>query len=391
MHSFGVVEPVTLITIFILFVLGGGGASAAVASRRRRARRLELKDSIRDRVVVDGNLEVSVFDVFWDLGVNEYALEIMANQGLLPKDPDDLRAVLDQIADEVQVHGSYSTFVRETIETIETIEEFYRGHRTAGNRRALPALEVREAKTLELPAVGAKSNPSETANLPVPYTGGFRPVAARTFDERVEARSGGNLSPLATSSTTTEVDVDQLANIDPLRMLKSVFDGNLGHEIERWFRMRSLRQRKTTLDELLSELYSYYAEQVAADPRFYTHLYDIARRWEMEVTRVEKLIDREAWDGKKWEICGEVLMNEALAVSRQLSWLARNNVDQSIERIHDHARRGDTAMAGYLIYLNHHAFFAGRGGRYPELVQKIENATYRLQEEIRELTRKGVV
>lgn len=381
-------EPVTLITMFILFVLGGGGATAAALQKRRRERRLELKDAIRARGELSDSLEVSVFDVFWDLGVNEYALEIMGNQRLLPTDASDLGVVLDNVADAVRVHGSYSAFVRETI---ETIEEFYRGHRTAGNRRALPALEVRESKTLELPAVGSQpQRKNDTANLPVPYTGGYRPVAARSFDERVEARSG-HVSPLVSTTTGAEVDIDELATVDPIRMLKGVFDGRLGEEVERWFQMRSLRKRKSTLDDTLSDFYSFYAEQVAADPRFYSHLYDIARRWEMEVTRVEKLIEREGWKGKPWALVAELLMQEALAVSRQLAWLARNNVDQSIERIHDHARRGNTAMAGYLLYLNHHAFFAGRGGRYPDLVRKVENATYRLQEEIRELTRKGVV
>ena len=84
-------------------------------------------------------------------------------------------------------------------------------------------------------------------------------------------------------------------------------------------------------------------------------------------------------------------MREALAVTRQLSWLARNNVDQTIERIHDHARRGDTAMAGYLVYVNHHAFFAGKGEQYSKLVSRVETATYRIQEEVRELQKRGVV
>jgi hypothetical protein len=380
-------DPVTIVIIIILFVLGGGGAGASAVAKRRRERRLEIKDAIRERTQVGDNLEVSIFDVFWDLGVNEYALEIMGNQRLLIRGIEDLPTALDNLRDAVEVHGSYSAFIRETL---ETIEEFYRGHKTAGSRRQLPALEVRETRTLELPAIDADDRP-DTGQLPVPYAGSHLPVAARSFSERVSARSGGQLSPLVTTFGGAEVDIDELTQVDPMRVLKSIFDGNIETEINRFFKMWNLRDLRKDLDRELSRFYSFYVDQVAMDPRFYGHLYDTARRWDLEIRRVEELIERKRWKGKEWEICGEVLLKEALAVTRQLAWLARNNVDQTIEKIHDHARRGDTAMAGYLVYLNHQAFFAGRGGEYPDLVRRVENTTYRLQEELRELRKKGVV
>lgn len=380
-------DPVTVVIIIVLFVLGGGGVGASVASKRRLQRRMDVKDAIRERTMVGDNLEVSIFDVFWDLGVNEYALEIMGNQRLLLRGFQDLPTALDNLRDSVDVHGSYSAFIRETL---DTIEEFYRGHTTAGSRRALPALEVRESKTLQLPAVTGDER-GDTGQLPVPYAGGHLPVAARSFSERVSARSGGQLTPLVTTFGGAEVDIDQLTQVDPMRVLMSIFDGNLGGEIDRWFKMRSLRNLRDDLDTALDRFYSFYVDQVSLDPRFYGHLYDTARRWDLEIRRVEELLERKKWKGKEWDVCGELLFTEALAVTRQLAWLARNNVDQTIERIHDHARRGDTAMAGYLVYLNHQAFFAGRGGEYPNLVQRVENATYRLQQEVRELSKKGVV
>lgn len=373
----------------MLFVLGAGGVGSTVSSARRRQRRLEIKDGIRQRVRVNGELEVSIFDVFWDLGVSEYALEIMASQRLLIHGVQDLATALDNLKGEVTVHGSYSAYVRETL---ETIQEFYREHQTAGNRRALPALELREHKTLELPAVTSDSR--ETTNLPVPYTGytgGYQPVVATSFDERVSARSGETLSPLVTTMGGAAVDIDEVTRVEPMRLLKGLFDGNLSSEINRFFKMWNLRNLRGDLDGHLSAFYSFYVDAVHQDPRFYSHLYDTARRWDLEVQRVEQLLQREKWKGKDWAVCGEVLMREALAVSRQLAWLARNNVDQTVERIHDHARRGDVAMAGYLVYLNHHAFFAGRSDTYMDLVRRVENATYRLQEELRELSKRGIV
>lgn len=369
-----------------MFVLAGGGTASAVSTRNRR-RRVEMKDTIRQRLRVDRDVEVSLFDVFWDLGVNEYALEIMGNQGFLVRDLQDLPRAFDAIRDAVEVQGSYSEFIRETL---ETIQEFYVAHKQAGNRRLLPALEVRKTKTLELPAIDASAGPPST--LPVPYTGSFQPVVAQSFDERVDARSGTMVAPLITTDGLgVQVDIDDLVTLDPRRLMKGLFDGSVANELSRWAKTWNLRDRRDALDRELTRFYNYYAQQATADPRFYTHLYDVGRRWDLEVQRVEGLMQRAKFKGKPWEICAEALLNEALAVSRQLSWLARNNVDQTIERIHDHARRGDTAMAGYLVYLNHRAFFAGRGDQYAELLRRVETATYRIQEEVRELQRKGVV
>lgn len=371
----------------MVLALAGGGARS-VSNTRQRKRRLDIKDAIRQRTPVADGVEVSIFDVFWDLGVNEYALEIMANQGFLIRDLDDLGGAFEYLRDAVEVQGSYSAFIRETL---ETIQEFYVAHKQAGNRRLLPAMEVRKTKTLELPAVG--SFPPGEENLPVHFTGGFKPVIAQTFDERVDARSGTMMSPLLSTFSTDalQIDVDDLVSVDPKRLLKGLFDGTVAHQVSRWAKMWNLRERRDALDRELTKLYQYYASLATVDPNFYGHLFDVARRWDLEVRRVEGLIDRQKWKGKPWAVCAEVLMSEALAVTRQLSWLSQNNVEQTVERIHDHARRGDTAMAGYLIYLNHHAFFAGRGDQYVELVRRVETATYRIQEELRTLQKKGVV
>ncbi len=373
----------------LMFVIAGGGVRSATNTRRRR-RRLDIKDAIRQRTPIAKDLELSIFDVFWDLGVNEYALEIMGNQGFLIRDLQDLGGAFENLRDAVEVEGSYSEFIRETL---ETIQEFYDAHKQAGNRRLLPAMEVRQSKTLELPAITSDQPPAEPTTLPVPFTGGFKPIVAQSFDERVDARSGAMLAPLTSmyGGASIQVDVDDLVSIDPKRLLKGLFDGSIANEINRWTKMWNLRDRRDALDRELTRFYQFYTNQAAMDPRFYGHLYDVGKRWDLEVRRVEGLIEREKWKGKPWGVCAGVLMGEALAVSRQLCWLARNNVDQTVERIHDHARRGDTAMAGYLVYLNHHAFFAGKGDDYAELVRRVETATYRIQEELRELQKRGVV
>ncbi len=375
-----------VIVAIIMFVLGGGTVGVGMARSRRAELKRELRDAIRRRVAVDDKLEVSLFDVFWDLGVNEYAIEIMGSQRLLPRDLDEVRVAHAELAESVRVHGSYSEFIRETL---ETIQEFYDEHRQAGNRRALPNLETRATKTLELPAVGA--DVPSTDNLPVPYEPGFEPVVAQSLTERMSARSGGAFAPLVTTVGGKEVDVDDLTRIDPMRILTGFFDGSLGAQFQKWMQTRTVRALKDELDGLFRSFYAFYVDQVSRNPDFYAQLYDTSNRWNMETGRIDALIARGRWKDSRWKICAEALFLEASDASRQLSWLARNNVDQTIGEIHDRARRGDQSMAGYLVYLNHYAFFAGRTPDYSQHIRGIESCTYRLHEELRKLQRKGVV
>lgn len=376
-----------VITAIILLVLGGGGVGVSVARSRAAKRRRDMRDAIRQRAVVEDKLEVSLFDVFWDLGVSEYALEIMANQRLLIRGLNDLPAALDALADAVRIHGSYSEFIRDTL---DTIQEFYDEHRRAGHRRLLPRLETRATKTLELPAIGGEDAPAED-QLPVPYSGAHRPVVARSVTERISARSGGAFAPLVTSVGGYQIDVDNLTRVDPMRWLKGVLDGSIGEEFQRWFQMRNVRSLRDELDKTLSNFYTFYVDQVSRNPAFYSQLFDTANRWDLEARRIEELLDRQPLRQSHWAICAEAMLKEARAVSKQLSWLARNNVEQTIGEIHAAARAGDLAMAGYLVYLNHYAFFAGRSPDYSEQLRRIETCTYRLQEELRDLQTRGVV
>jgi hypothetical protein len=385
-------DPVT-ITIIAIIVLLGGGVGANVYAKRQREARRRMRDAIRVRTeVVDAN--VSVFDVFWDLGVSDFALEIMGNQRLLMNDVQDLPFALDALEDRVSEHGSYATFVRENL---EAIQEFYREHRRAGDRRSLPALANKKRKTLQLPAVasGDEPGPRGTGNLPVPYDGGepdaHLPVVAGKPEQRIAVREGRSAEIHALQTSASEVDIDELARVDPMRMLGGIFDGTLGSQLERWWEMRNLRMLRSDLDRELSRLYDHYATEANTSPTFFSHLFDTARRWDAEAGRIADLQEKRPWDGKPWEMCADALVAEALAVAKKLSWMAKNNVESTIEHIHGRARTGDVAMAGYLVYLNHHALFAGRSQRYGDYVRRVENATYKVQRELRELMQKGVI
>lgn len=346
-----------------------------------------MRDAIRSRQTIDGQLDVSLFDVFWDLGCSDFALEVMAGQGLLMDDIQELPVTLEALRDRIDEHGSYASFVRENL---DAIQEFYRGHRHTGNRRALPALTAKPSKTLPLPAVGAAPADDTSNTMPVPYTGRFAPV------QRIDDPNLGNLRSLDAvvlhtgESRSLEIDLDEVTRLEPLRMLKGIFSGS-SVEIERWWELRELRVLRDELDGYLRQLYQHYATMARSRANFYQQLFDTSQRWDVEARRIDALLDENPFSDRPWQLCATAMLEEARAVSRQLAYRSKANVEQTIELIHSHARRADTAMAGYLVYLNHHAFFAGRSEEIAEHIRRIETQTYRIQQELRDLNQKRVI
>jgi hypothetical protein len=379
-------DPITLV-ILTLIILAAGGAGTATALRLQRVHRREkMQEAVRRKRPLRGQL-LSLFDLFWDLGVSDYALEIMGAQGLLFSDPDDLHGALSRLEDLVDNHGSYAAYVDDTL---EAIQEFYDEHRRAGARRLLPTLTMRQQKLLPLPE---GMSPAQAPSDELVPTDGLGRVIEAPLDERRRMREERRLTAIVPDpgSTETNVDIDALTDRDVLDVLQTLFAGNFADELSRWWRMRRLRTLKKALDERLAAMYDFYTRQVEVTPGFYNHLYDAYTRWREETARIEYLAFHRPWSGRPWEICADVLVAEALDLSRLLANQAGANAYETIERIHDHARRGDFPMAGYLVFLNQHAFFAGRGTNYGEYARQIEFATYRVQEELRKLRAEGIL
>lgn len=379
-------DPITLL-ILTIFVLATGGAGTAAALRMQKAHQREkMREALLRKRPLKGQL-ICVFDVFWDLGVSDYSLEIMGAQGLLLSNPDDLHGALSRLEDLVEQHGSYGEYVSDAL---DAIQEFYNEHRQAGSRRLLPTLKMRQQKLLPLPDNAPVEAAPSTELVPVD---GLGRVIEAPLAERRRLREERRIDALAPFASTgeTSVDIDALTSRDVVDVLQTLFSGNFTDELSRWWRMRRLRSLKTTLDERLAKMYDFYAVQAQNNPGFYNHLYDAFNRWKHEATRIEYLAYHRPWSKRPWALCADVLIEEAFGLARQLTNQAGANAYETIERIHDHARRGDYAMAGYLVFLNQHAFFAGRGLNYGEYAREIEYATSRVQEELRKLRAEGVL
>lgn len=388
-------DPITVLILTLLALSGGGAGGAMWVSRQKR--RARIRELTFEKVNHEG-VELSVFDVFWDLGVNDYALEIMGNQGLLIEEPDDFDRVHLALEESIEAHGSYSAFLDDTL---EAIHEFYEEHRSAGGRRKITTLKLRAQKLL--PTDATPRAEQDTTEM-VPYQrkedmlvtpGAAQDTEMGTIEARQHYRQ--TLSPhfLSTGADDIEgdghraVDVDRLTRLEPLQMLQGLFEGRLTENVQRWWSLRKLRQLKARLDRHFAQLYDLYADNARQQPEFYRALYDVAQRWDRERDRIRQLAEVEPWQERPWADCAEALVDRAAGVAAEIAARAKYNVDVTIEEIHRFARRGDPEMAGYLLYLNHHAFFVGRVPEYGRYVEKIERAAFRVQQELRELRKSG--
>ncbi len=372
-------DPI-VIAILTLFVLATGGtATAAVRRRKRTLARLGLQQDMRAARRLEDH-RLSLFDVFWDLGASDFALELMAHHDLLPTQREAVHGSWSRLSTLVEQHGSYEAFLEDSL---EAIQEFFIKHKQAGHRRRLPGLTEASAKTIPVPRITAEDAPTAE---PVPEGPSAREVRERRA-LRMGRQDPGN--GMMAAGTYEEINLDRVGNLSATDLLMGVVDGSLGDRLEAWWKQRRLRQHRQRLDEALERLYDFYADVARRTPAFYEPPYDAHLRWQDEATRLRQERHRRPWKNETWALAADVLYDDGIALSERLSQRAYESTYRAIEAIHDYARRGDRAMAGYLVFLNRHAFFAGRHQAYVEHCREVEFATARLSEEILRLRDQG--
>ena len=390
-------DPLVLLIITLLALSGGGATGAAVISARKRRRTLLWRALVEKSAHEGGRW--SIFDVFWDLGVSDYALVLMDHHHLLPLQADDLQVAHSHLADLISAHGSYSEFIGDSL---EAIQEFYRDHRAPGSRRRLTLMGGRAQKLLPIDAStpassGAPASTStDLAHLPRAQSSRDMTLARvddlsehSTFENTVEPHLPRLHTASGLPNIQVEVDIDEVLRLKPGQLLKNIFDGRWSDPISKWWKFRHLRAEKSRLDEALEAFYDFYATDASRRPGFYEMLYDIPRRWFEEAERIEALKKSAPWRDEPFAMPAELLVQEAELLARKLSERAQTNVYSTVEQVHDAARANKRALAGYMLYMNRHAFFAGRAPEYGYHAEKIERLVYQVQRELRKLHREG--
>ncbi|MEX1364254.1 MAG: hypothetical protein AB1Z98_14100 [Nannocystaceae bacterium] len=321
---------------------------------------------------------MSLFDIFWDLGANDMALAMLDHRGLLLDDPEQRAGLVQTLGEEIIRAGGRTAYVAEQLEAIEEVYQDY----LRGGARNLPALATPARKML--PAAG-RTDQSTTA---------LATYASRVpggVEDRDAWRTGARSGPLRTGDAA-DIDIDAAVGHDIKRLLASLLDGgSIVEEAKRWFAMREARKLRDALDLTLTELHAVYVAHGRDDPQTRVNLLDNARRWEAEVNRVGALKAEATYAGESRALCADVLLDEAKTLATNLARAALTNVEETIGKIDEHAAKSETAMAGYLVYVNRYAFFAGRMAVCEQSVREVEAALSELAIELQRLQRQGVL
>lgn len=368
------VDPFTLAAIAIIALTGTGAAGVSVARSRRLALRAGLREAVRTPIPCGQAGPVSLFDVFWDLGASDFAIEVMAARKLLLASCGDLAAMYVRLPDCIEEHGGYEPFIAASL---EGIQEYYQDHRNAGDRRKIIGLAAPAGRALPAP----KDADAVATALAVPYEVD-RAADPGTVRERIASRRGETSKPLG-GFATEAMDLDELLTTDAGRIVGSLLDGSIGREVKRWFGFRSARKLRAELDKALCELHRLYAAEVRTDAQAIAHLYDTSRRWQADAMRVARDLEVGAYAKREFGACAVALFEEARDLANTLAESAKANVDETLAEIDQRANGGEVAQAGYLVYVNRYAFFVGHMDLCERWVTAVENASARLQAELR--------
>ncbi len=356
-------DPVSIIMLVALAV----GAGAGGLAYRSHSSRKEMRQAVVAPIACGDELVLSLFDVFWDLGANEFTLEMVAHRGLLLDEPEDLSLLLTELPVRIAEHGGYKPFVDDLL---ASIQEYRESHRPTDERRLLASPE---RKLLPLP-----KSPEAIAS-------------EDTLDRQVARMEAPHGSLVHEPSAEEEVDIDHVLETDALDLIGSLFAGKGTKKVKRWFGLRAARSLREELDAALASLYDVYGSVLQNTPKALDHLYHDAKRWDAEVVRVGLLASRRSWRKESWADCADALISQAQTLCTSLAESARVDTAATVRRINKLASDGDKAMAGYLVYLNRYALFAGRLASCESEVRNVETATHRLRQELRECRAKGLI
>ncbi len=390
-------EPITIV-IMTLLVLAFGGTAAS--SQYKTYREESLRKALRTKRYLNGGYSLSLFDVFWDLGSSDYALEMMGTDRLLPESMHDLKLSYSVLEERINQHGSYQEYIEDTLASIET---YYREHRLIGSRtQAGQTLQITSQKGL-LPLQQTGTSPTHARQTSTALTHQPRNHASHqnmmmsfSLEDRQSLRHDttslpGSLILSYDPNGQIDFDLDQITGLDVSGILTMLFGGVLTTGLQKWWKMRRLRNLKADLDKELIALYELFATQANRGPSFINTLYHGARQWELETNRLETLLHANPAAGRTWHLAASLLLKDACELARGLTEQAYSNTRRGLEAIKYHGSNDNKPMAGYLVYLNQHAFFAGRVPNYASYTNRVEAAAYHIQAELNKLHREGVI
>jgi len=368
-------DPITL-----LLIGTGGAAAAGVAAaigpiwrsvKLRRARELINRPLIGSQEG-DGAPR-SVFDVFRDLGQDEYAIEVMQHMDLIPEQEQDLEVVAVNLADAISSFGGYDAMVSSLRETIRELsndkekdpKQLLEGRLTLtaplGTDALLPAVD---RPTSQLP-------PSDDVKQLQEKLDGDGDGAAQpgrdvkklppsglhaTVDDALAELFGASRNPNAGSLSEGS---GGLAAIVIGGVLGSLTTGGFWDGVSRFVQRRRVKQMRTKLNQELAglSLDLFHAPQNISQK--------VEQNLESEVHEKQWLVERRrrevarhrALPRKQRSTVLMALKHHAAQEARVALAQAERDVKKLQTQIARHRRSSRHDLAGFLLYVNRAELF----------------------------------
>jgi predicted transcriptional regulator len=387
------VDPVTL----ILIAAGGVAASGVLAAagplwrhwRQRVARELLQRPVIGARAGSDAPR--SVYDVYRDLGSDEFAIEVMDHLHVIPEKEEDLEAAAVNLGDAISSFGGYETMIGSLRETIEEMAD----EQGRGVRR-----EIGVRLTLNTPYKVDSLLPSVDRPRSLPPGEEIKQLEARTASSRAaqptgEARDGasglhatvdealaqlfGSRSPHAGALQDGSGGLAAIVIGGVLGSLTT--GGNFWDGVSRFVHRRRVKQMRSKLNDQLSGLsldHFHAAHDVARQVEQNLALVTQNKRWELERRRRE-LKKYRAIPRRKRSTAQLALKQLALEEAREVMVQTERDVKKLKAQITRHRRSGRHDLAGFLIYVNRADLLHGVGF-FDERIHAIEDAGEQLRQ-----------
>lgn len=381
----------TLFTILVGLLIASVGGYFAWKSYRRR----QLRRALRQKRL-HGDRDLSIFDVFWDLGANEFALEFLRQEGMLLAEPNELASAHQALSEVIDEHESYSLYLQQTR---EVIRDFSEQHDSLSSREVVPVLQSSDAKRLPT----ARQNPDVASAVDVKALERTRRGDSREPEgpqdrlghlstESVEVAAQfrrKNGSETARAAGLAPEDLDNITELSLGDILSGLLEGGLVKRLSRWWERRKLRDFKNELDSHFRALFGFYRRESQQTEDFHRPLYREADKWNREASRLRDLSRTFQKQRTGVETACFVLADDARQLAERVASTVRRQTDRVIREIDELGLHSDKPeMAGYLVYINRHALFVDKKSdpEYSRIVENVEKTLDRIQKEMRRLS-----
>ncbi len=360
---------------------------------------------------------LSFYDVFWDLGATEKAIQFMFENNTLPTAPRKKHRAVRQLSLLITQHGSYTRFIEKSLIDIEQnpfinqtsmepdkvyllsgIEQAFRRQKNRQRRRRNIAPRTPHAKAAEARYLKNIARPVVRPVKPITKNENY--LLDHPLKDRQRFRTTRKPGPdvltlpkyIFTDESPDITDITQFDGLDTDAILTLLFTGTLSTDLQQWKLSSRLQYLKSELDELFFGFYQYYGMYRDLSHRLvvndiFRDLRSIDRAWTIQADQMITRLQERTWRWQPWANCANILTTLARENMFELANHAERNADAPFKAMGELDFHGLPTLAGYVLYINRRQIYTQKID-YSVMEDEVESIIYFIQTELRKVLQK---